>query len=86
MQIIRTEVSRVTTPTGEAVLRVLFCGEAGDCVTVDMATVETGNDGAALDRARAILIQTANFDLAANEYDARSNGNFESSPRHRGER
>jgi hypothetical protein len=77
MQIVRTEVSRVTKPAGEAVLRVLFCGEGGDCVTVDMATVETGNDEAPLDRARAILVQTANFGLAANDYDARSNGNFD---------
>lgn len=77
MQIVRTEVSRTTTPTGEAVLRVLFCGEGGECVTVDMANTETGNDEAALDRARAILVQTATFDVAANDYDARSNGNFD---------
>lgn len=77
MEIIRTEVAPATAPTGEAILRVLFCGEGGDCVTVDMAKVEAGNDGAALDRARAILVQTATFGLAANDYDARSNGNFD---------
>jgi hypothetical protein len=77
MQIVRTEVSRATAPTGEPILRVLFCGEGGDCVTVDMATAETGNEEAALDRARAILVQTATFGLAANDYDARSNGNFD---------
>lgn len=74
MQIVRTDVSRAKALTGEPVLRVLFCGEGGDCVTVDMASVESGNDGAALDRARAILMQTATFGLAANDYDARSNG------------
>jgi hypothetical protein len=42
-----------------------------------MATVETGNDEAAVDRARAILVQTANFGLDANDYDARSNSNFD---------
>jgi hypothetical protein len=77
MQIVRTDVSRATALTGEPVLRVLFCGEGGDCVTVDMASVESGSDDAALDRARAILVQTATFGLAANDYDARSNGNFD---------
>ena len=77
MQIVRTDVSRATASTGEPVLRVLFCGEGGDCVTVDMASIEAGNDDAALDRARAILVQTATFGLAANDYDARSNGNFD---------
>ena len=46
-------------------------------MTVDMASIEAGNDDAALDRARAILVQTATFGLAANDYDARSNGNFD---------
>jgi hypothetical protein len=56
---------------------VIFCGEGGDCVTVDMASVEAGNDDAAIDRARGMLVQTATFELAANDYDARSNGNFD---------
>jgi hypothetical protein len=77
MQIIRTEVIQATAPTGQPILRVLFCGEGGDCVTVDMASVEGGNDEAAIDRAKAILVQTATFDVAANDYDARSNGNFD---------
>jgi hypothetical protein len=62
---------------GEPILRVPFCGEGGDCVTVDMASIEAGNDDAAVDRARAILLQTATFGLAANDYNARSNGNFD---------
>ena len=77
MQILPIEVNQATTPTGEAILRVMFCGEGGDCVTVDMANVEAGNDDAAVDRARGILVQTATFELAANDYDARSNGNFD---------
>ena len=77
MQVVRTEVSRATTALGEHVLRVLFCGEGGDCVTVDMAAVDADDDQMAIDRARAILVQTATFSLAANEYDARSNGNFD---------
>ena len=77
MQIVRTDVSRATALTGEPVLRVLFCREGGDCVTVDMASIQSGSDDAALDRARAILVRTATFGLAANDYDARSNGNFD---------
>jgi hypothetical protein len=77
MQIVRTEVARATAPTGDPIVRVLFCGEGGDCVTVDMARIETENDEAALDRARGVLVQTASFGLAANDYDARSNGNFD---------
>jgi hypothetical protein len=77
MQIIRTDITRMTAPTGEPILRVLFCGEGGDCVTVDMASIEAGNDDAALDRARAVLVQIATFNLAASDYDAESNGNFD---------
>jgi hypothetical protein len=66
MQIIRTEVARATALSGEPILRVLFCGEGGDCVTADMASIVPGADEAALDRARAILVQTATFGLAAN--------------------
>lgn len=67
MQIVRTDVSRATSPTGEPILRVVFWGEGGDCVTVDMASIEAGNDDAALDRARAILVQTATFGIAAKD-------------------
>jgi hypothetical protein len=79
MQIIRTDVSQSIAQTGEQILRVTFCGEGGDCVTVDMAGVDneaTSYEGA-VDRARAVLVQTATFDLALNDYDARSNGNFD---------
>jgi hypothetical protein len=77
MQIIRTEVAEATALSGEPILRVLFCGEGGDCVTVDMASAEAGSDEAALGRARAILVQTATFGLADNDYEAESNGNFD---------
>jgi len=76
MQITRTEVARMTHATGHPIVRVTFCGEGGECVTVDMANVDEQPDNAALDRARAILVQTATFNLAANDYDAQSNGNF----------
>ncbi|MDI6029529.1 hypothetical protein QBK99_25645 [Corticibacterium sp. UT-5YL-CI-8] len=77
MQIVRTDISRVAASTGEPVLRVVFCGEGGNCVAVDMSDAETGDDEAAVERARSILLKTATFALAANDYDARSNGNFD---------
>ncbi len=77
MQIVRTDVSQATAQTGEPILRVLFCGEGGECVTVDMAVTDMENDEAAVERARAILVQTATFGVAENEYDAVSNGNFD---------
>lgn len=76
MQIIQTEVAPSTSRSGHPVLRVRFCGEGGECVTVDMAAGEADN-AAAIERAKAILVQTATFDSAANECDARSNGNFD---------
>lgn len=66
MQIVRTEIARATAPTGETVLRVLFHGEGGDRVTVDMAGPGMAEDkAAALDRAKAILVQTAPSDWRA---------------------
>jgi len=77
MQIIRTEVAQATSASGDPLLRVHFRGEGGECVTVDMATVEAADDGEAVERAKAILVQTATFGSAANEYDAQSNGDFD---------
>ncbi|WP_031193047.1 hypothetical protein [Mesorhizobium sp. L2C066B000] len=77
MQVVRTEVVNARAPDGQSVRRVIFCGEGGDCVTVDMANVGIQAEDDVLARAKAILVQTATFDLAANEYDASSNGNFD---------
>lgn len=78
MQVVRTEVFDAAAPNGQPILRVVFCGEGGECVTVDMANPDgSAAVQAALDRAKAILVQTATFDLAANDYDANSNGNFD---------
>lgn len=76
MEIVRTQVLNTTAPDGQAILRVVFCGEGSECVTVDMAN-DDGGEELALNRAKAILVQTATFGLAANEYDATSNGNFD---------
>lgn len=77
MQIIRTHVERATASSGHPVVRVQFCGEEGDCVTVDMRAVDDADEAIAMERARAILVQTARFDSATNDYDAESNGNFD---------
>jgi hypothetical protein len=77
MQVVRTEVVNARAPDGQPIRRVTFCGAGGDCVTVDMANVGIQAEDEVLTRAKGILIQTATFDLAANEYDARSNGNFD---------
>lgn len=72
---------QATAPTGEPVLRVHFFGEGGESVTVDMANLEAWNNEVVLDRARAILVQTATFNDAVNDYDAQSNGNFDDNAR-----
>jgi hypothetical protein len=78
MQIIRTEVAHATAPTGQSIVRVLFCTEGGECVTVDMSAVDGAEDNeGAVSRAKAILVQTATFNSAANAYDSQSNGNFD---------
>lgn len=71
------QITQTTASAGQPILRVIFCGEGGDCVTVDLASVEDGNNAVAIDRAQAILVQTATFEVAAKDYDARSNGNFD---------
>jgi hypothetical protein len=79
MQVIKTEVAPKTSTNGTPLLRVTFRGEGGECVVVDMADCGSlsTNFGAAVERAKAVLVQTAAFDVAANEYEAQSNGNFE---------
>jgi len=78
MQIVRTEVDDTIGRGGEPVRRVVFCGEGGECVSVDMAKAQAGEDEeAAIERAKAVLVQTASFGLAANEYEAESSGNFD---------
>lgn len=42
-----------------------------------MGDVEEYSDASILDYAKAMLVQTATFDAAANEYEALNNGNFD---------
>ena len=75
MSKVSAEILRTTTPSGQSITRVLFCREAGICVTVDMEDSMDADENALMERARSILVETATFSLAQNEYDAESNGN-----------
>lgn len=79
MQIIRTEIEQDLSTEEHPIVRVMFKGEGGECVIVDMADVDALalDEDAAIKRAKAVLVQTATFDVSVNEYDARSNGNFD---------
>ena len=72
MRIVHTQVGQATdASSGEPILRVQFCGEGGECVRVDMADPDRIGKENALNRAKAVLVQTAIFNLATNDYDAR---------------
>jgi len=76
MHIVDTEIVTATLHGGQTGLRVVFNGEGGECVTVEMATIDGVTDEAdPVARAKAILVQTATFGLASN--DSQSNGNFD---------
>jgi hypothetical protein len=79
MQIVRTDIAQATAVSGEPVVRVQFRGEGGECITVDMAAgeAEQYESDDAVTRARVLLVQTGSFGLAANDYEAQSNGNFD---------
>lgn len=79
MQIIQTEIEQDLSAEAHPILRVMFRGEGGECVIVAMADVDSlaGDEAAAIERAKAVLVQTATFDSAVNDYDAQSNGNFD---------
>jgi hypothetical protein len=77
MRIVHTQVGQASASSGERILRVQFCGEGGECVRVDMADPDRIAKENAMNRAKAILVQTAIFNLATNDYDAQSNGNFD---------
>ena len=75
MQIVETQVASATLEGGQSGLRVIFCGEGGERVTVEMATADEVTDPIA--RAKSILIQTAALGPVSNEYDRQSNGDFD---------
>lgn len=60
MQIVRTEVERATAGNGEPATRVTFRGEGGDSVVVETSG-ERPDDETAIEKAKALLIQTAVF-------------------------
>ncbi|MGN6304808.1 MAG: DUF6894 family protein [Mesorhizobium sp.] len=60
MQIVRTEVERAPAGNGEPATRVTFRGEGGDSVVVETSG-ERPDDETAIEKAKALLIQTAVF-------------------------
>jgi hypothetical protein len=83
MQIIRTEVIDATAGDGKPATRVVFRGEGGDSVVVE-TTGEQGDRETAIEKAKAILLQTAAFGDPDREAN---NGNSPLEPterRHRG--
>ncbi|GGE07890.1 MULTISPECIES: hypothetical protein [Rhizobium] len=62
--------------------RVDFLGDDGDAVTVHVADAAYIDEEAAVERARAIMVQLTAFGTrgggrSVNTYDAASNGNFD---------
>lgn len=65
MQILATEVSRATAVTGEPIVRLVFQGEGGERIAVDMASNGQSDHAEedVLKRARVMLVQTAAFGI-----------------------
>lgn len=64
MQIVGTNIGPAAASSGLPLIQVVFEGEGGESVTVEMARGEDV-DGAlgAIDRAKALLVQTATFEM-----------------------
>ncbi|MGN6535629.1 MAG: DUF6894 family protein [Mesorhizobium sp.] len=60
MQIVRTEVERATAGNGKPTTRVTFRGQGGDSVVVETSG-ERPDDETAIEKAKALLLQTAVF-------------------------
>lgn len=78
MEVVGVHVARAVAPNGATVIRVVFDGKDGASVIVNLAsTVHTEDDPKAIERAKHVLIETARYKTALNDYDAQSNGNFD---------
>jgi hypothetical protein len=78
MEIVGVHVARAVAPTGETVIRVVFNGKDGASVVVDMAnSIHPEDDPRSIERAKNVLVETARYKTALNDYDAQSNGNFD---------
>ena len=64
MQIVGINIGPATTRAAQPLVRVVFEGEGGESIAVEMARGDDA-DGAlgAIDRAKALLVQTANFEM-----------------------
>lgn len=64
MQIVGINIGPAVNPAGQPLVRVVFEGEGGESISVQMARGDDA-DGAlgAIDRAKALLVQTATFEM-----------------------
>ena len=77
MQIVGINIGPAAAPSGLPLVRVVFEGEGGESVAVEMARGEDA-DGAlsAIERAKALLVQTATFEMPVDGNDV-SDGSAE---------
>ncbi|TPM96619.1 hypothetical protein [Mesorhizobium sp. B2-1-3A] len=74
MQIVGVNVEPTSGLEGRSLLRVVFQGEGGESVSVEMARGELVDEASgvgAIDRAKAILVQTATFEGSGDRTDTR---------------
>lgn len=71
MQIVGINIGPAAASSGLPLIRVVFEGEGGESVAVEMARGEDA-DGAlgAIDRAKALLVQAATFEMPVERKDA----------------
>ena len=71
MQIVGINIGPAAASSGLPLIRVVFEGEGGESVAVEMARGEDA-DGAlgAIDRAKALLVQAATFEIPVERKDA----------------
>ena len=85
MQIVGINIGPAAAPSGLPLVRVVFEGEGGESVAVEMARGADA-DGAlgAIDRAKALLVQTATFEMPV-DGNGVSDGSAERDDDHLGE-
>ena len=85
MQIVGINIGPATAPSGLPLVRVVFEGEGGESVAVEMARGEDADSAlGAIDRAKALLVQTATFEMPV-DGNGVSDGSAERDDVHSGE-
>lgn len=70
MQIVGINIGPAAASSGLPLIRVVFEGEGGESIAVEMARGEDADDAlGAIDRAKALLVQTAAFEMPVERKD-----------------